>query len=200
MATGPVPDTAETVYISSLALLKMLKHGMHFRQNCAMAAEPTALPNLMSVNACWKFGAGRAGVPLEVMGLMIGDFVDEYTVRVLDVFAMPQHGTGVSVEAVDPIFQQQMLDMLKQTGRYVEQSETCTLGPQRSPLRQPSHGCNHYNPSMLIAPDYDLIYMCSDRKWSSAGIIHIPDSAFGCPAQISEHSRCVTSRIMSLSQ
>ncbi len=28
-----------------------------------------------------------------------------------------QHGTGVSVEAVDPVFQTEMLDMLKQTGR-----------------------------------------------------------------------------------
>lgn len=50
------------VYISSLALLKMLKHG-------------------------------RAGVPMEVMGLMLGEFVDDYTVRVIDVFAMPQTGT-----------------------------------------------------------------------------------------------------------
>jgi len=82
----PVPDTAETVYISSLALLKMLKHG-------------------------------RAGVPMEVMGLMLGEFVDEYTVSVVDVFAMPQSGTGVSVEAVDPVFQARMLDMLKQVGR-----------------------------------------------------------------------------------
>jgi len=82
----PQVDTAETIYISSLALLKMLKHG-------------------------------RAGVPMEVMGLMLGDFVDEYTVRVVDVFAMPQSGTGVSVEAVDPVFQAKMLDMLKQTGR-----------------------------------------------------------------------------------
>ncbi|KAJ8291449.1 26S proteasome non-ATPase regulatory subunit 14 [Rhodotorula toruloides] len=82
----PTNDNAETVHISSLALLKMLKHG-------------------------------RAGVPLEVMGLMLGDFVDEYTVRVIDVFAMPQSGTGVSVEAVDPVFQTKMLDMLKQTGR-----------------------------------------------------------------------------------
>ncbi|CAJ0936184.1 unnamed protein product, partial [Mesorhabditis belari] len=65
-------DTSETVYISSLALLKMLKHG-------------------------------RAGVPMEVMGLMLGEFVDDYT--------------GVSVEAVDPVFQAKMLDMLKQTGR-----------------------------------------------------------------------------------
>jgi len=83
---SPVVDTAEMVYISSLALLKMLKHG-------------------------------RAGVPMEVMGLMLGEFVDEYTVRVVDVFAMPQSGTGVSVEAVDPVFQTKMLDMLKQTGR-----------------------------------------------------------------------------------
>ncbi|XP_076362105.1 regulatory particle non-ATPase 11 isoform X2 [Tachypleus tridentatus] len=83
---GPVVDTAEQVYISSLALLKMLKHG-------------------------------RAGVPMEVMGLMLGEFVDDYTVQVIDVFAMPQSGTGVSVEAVDPVFQAKMLDMLKQTGR-----------------------------------------------------------------------------------
>jgi len=82
----PIVDTAETVYISSLALLKMLKHG-------------------------------RAGVPMEVMGLMLGEFVDDYTVKVVDVFAMPQSGTGVSVEAVDPVFQTKFLDMLKQTGR-----------------------------------------------------------------------------------
>jgi len=59
----PQVDTAEQVYISSLALLKMLKHG-------------------------------RAGVPMEVMGLMLGEFVDEYTVKCVDVFAMPQSGTG----------------------------------------------------------------------------------------------------------
>jgi len=35
----------------------------------------------------------------------------------VDVFAMPQSGTGVSVEAVDPVFQTKMLDMLRQTGR-----------------------------------------------------------------------------------
>eukprot|EP01092_Planopodium_desertum_P009027 TRINITY_DN3846_c0_g1_i1.p1 TRINITY_DN3846_c0_g1~~TRINITY_DN3846_c0_g1_i1.p1 ORF type:complete len:169 (+),score=9.43 TRINITY_DN3846_c0_g1_i1:37-507(+) len=54
---------------------------------------------------------------MEVMGLMLGEFIDEYTVRVIDVFAMPQSGTGVSVEAVDPVFQTKMLEMLKQTGR-----------------------------------------------------------------------------------
>lgn len=56
---------------------------------------------------------------MEVMGLMLGEFVDDYTVNCIDVFAMPQSGTGVSVEAVDPVFQTKMLDMLKQTGRYV---------------------------------------------------------------------------------
>ena len=79
-----LPDDSEKIIISSLALLKMLKHG-------------------------------RAGVPLEVMGLMLGSFVDEYTTVVVDVFAMPQSGSGVSVEAVDPEFQARMLEMLKQT-------------------------------------------------------------------------------------
>lgn len=55
---------------------------------------------------------------MEVMGLMLGEFVDDYTVRVVDVFAMPQSGTGVSVEAVDPVFQTKMMDMLRQTGRH----------------------------------------------------------------------------------
>lgn len=54
---------------------------------------------------------------MEVMGLMLVEFVDEYTVCVVNVFAMPQSGTGVSVEAVDPGFQTKMLHMLKQTGR-----------------------------------------------------------------------------------
>eukprot|EP01017_Pseudomicrothorax_dubius_P013990 TRINITY_DN163_c0_g1_i5.p1 TRINITY_DN163_c0_g1~~TRINITY_DN163_c0_g1_i5.p1 ORF type:complete len:260 (-),score=84.01 TRINITY_DN163_c0_g1_i5:117-896(-) len=54
---------------------------------------------------------------MEVMGLMLGDFVDDYTVKVVDVFAMPQSGTGVSVEAVDPVFQSNMMEMLKQTQR-----------------------------------------------------------------------------------
>jgi 26S proteasome regulatory subunit N11 len=83
---APTPDCAEKVHVSSLALLKMLKHG-------------------------------RAGVPMEVMGLMLGQFVDDYTINCVDVFAMPQSGTSVSVEAVDPVFQTKMLDMLKQTGR-----------------------------------------------------------------------------------
>lgn len=56
-------------------------------------------------------------MPMEVMGLMLGQFLDDYTINCVDVFAMPQSGTGVSVEAVDPVFQTKMLEMLKQTGR-----------------------------------------------------------------------------------
>jgi 26S proteasome regulatory subunit N11 len=59
---SPSPDCAEKVHVSSLSLLKMLKHG-------------------------------RAGVPMEVMGLMLGQFIDEYTIHCVDVFAMPQSGT-----------------------------------------------------------------------------------------------------------
>ncbi|GMT16892.1 hypothetical protein PFISCL1PPCAC_8189, partial [Pristionchus fissidentatus] len=80
------PDTAETVKISALALLKMLKHA-------------------------------RSGVPLEVMGLMLGEFVDDFTISVVDVFAMPQSGTSVSVESVDPAYQAKMLEMLGRTSR-----------------------------------------------------------------------------------
>ena len=53
---GPMVDTAETIYISSMSLLKMLKHG-------------------------------RAGVPMEVMGLMLGEFVDDYTVKVSQIYS-----------------------------------------------------------------------------------------------------------------
>lgn len=47
---------------------------------------------------------GRSGVPFEVMGVMLGEFIDEYTIEVVDVFAMPQLQTTVSVEAVDPAY------------------------------------------------------------------------------------------------
>ena len=36
---------------------------------------------------------GRACVPMDVMGLMLGEFMDDYIVRVIDVFAMRQSGT-----------------------------------------------------------------------------------------------------------
>ena len=77
----PQNDTGEQIYISSLALLKMLKHG-------------------------------RSGIPFEVMGLMIGEIHDDYTITVVDVFSMPQTGTTISVESVDPVYQQEFMDML----------------------------------------------------------------------------------------
>ena len=38
---------------------------------------------------------------MEVMGLMLGEFVDEYTVRVIDVFAMPQSGWFIYLLILD---------------------------------------------------------------------------------------------------
>lgn len=39
------------------------------------------------------------------MGLLIGEIVDDYTIKVVDVFAMPQTASSVSVEAIDPVYQ-----------------------------------------------------------------------------------------------
>ncbi|KAH0792365.1 26S proteasome non-ATPase regulatory subunit 14 [Histomonas meleagridis] len=82
-------DTAETIHISGMALLKMLKHG-------------------------------KSGIPLEVVGLMLGKFIDDYTIQVVDVFPTPQTGTGTSVESIDDAFQEQMKKNLKLTGRKEE--------------------------------------------------------------------------------
>lgn len=106
-------DTAEIVYISSLALLKVcslyvcfffmaitelipetfsLIHTLYRCSNMvSVELQPISIPKtLMFV---FSLTPGRAGVPMEVMGLMLGEFVDDYTVRVIDVFAMPQSGT-----------------------------------------------------------------------------------------------------------
>ena len=60
---------------------------------------------------------GKAGIPLEVMGLMLGTQIDEYTVKCIDVFSMPQSGTETTIESIDEGFQVRMVEMLKQTGR-----------------------------------------------------------------------------------
>ena len=80
-------DCSEILNLSSLSLIKMLRHG-------------------------------KAGIPVEVMGLMLGKFIDQIHIQVHDVFAMPQTGTGVSVEAIDPVFQTKMLDMYEQLGSF----------------------------------------------------------------------------------
>jgi 26S proteasome regulatory subunit N11 len=82
-------DTAETVQVSGMALLKMLEHG-------------------------------RSGIPLEVVGLLLGRFIDDYTVAVVDCFATPQTGTGTAVEAIDEAFQAQMKQLLTLTIRSEE--------------------------------------------------------------------------------
>ena len=96
--------SGEVIHISSLALLKVFRFFFL----------PSSIKPLTSFK---MLKHGRAGVPMEVMGLLIGQFVDEYTIQVIDVFAMPQSGTTVTVESVDHVFQQKMVDMLKQTGR-----------------------------------------------------------------------------------
>ena len=98
---------------------------------------------------------------MEVMGLMLGELVDDYTVRVVDVFAMPQSGTGVSVEAVDPVFQTKMMEMLRQTGRYASGS-VLLLG---------------------FGPD-----AASDRKQWWDGTTHILALDVGCPRSTSTHN------------
>jgi hypothetical protein len=71
-------------------------------------------------------------------------------VHVVDVFAMPQSGTSVTVESVDHVFQTKMLDMLKQTGRSVPLPPILTSYLRRA----------YADPSS-----------CIDRRWSLAGII-----------------------------
>ncbi|CBK24468.2 uncharacterized protein [Blastocystis hominis] len=85
---GPkrIINSSETVYISPLALIKMIKHG-------------------------------RAGVPIEVMGMMLGEFTDDLTVYVKDVFPMPQRGTEASVETIDEQYQSDYIELMRQTGR-----------------------------------------------------------------------------------
>ncbi|KAI5991169.1 JAB1/Mov34/MPN/PAD-1 ubiquitin protease-domain-containing protein [Pisolithus albus] len=78
-------------------------------ETCSLVSFLTVFPQMLK--------HGRTGVPMEVMGLMLGEFVDEYTVQVVDVFAMPQSSTTVTVESIDHVFQMKMVDMLKQTGR-----------------------------------------------------------------------------------
>jgi len=77
--------------------------------------------------------SGRSGIPFEVMGVMLGEYIDEYTIEVCDVFAMPQLQTTVSVEAVDPAYQAKMLEMLKLTGK-----EQIVVGWYHS---HPGYGC-----------------------------------------------------------
>eukprot|EP01028_Stygiella_incarcerata_P010713 TRINITY_DN5695_c0_g1_i1.p1 TRINITY_DN5695_c0_g1~~TRINITY_DN5695_c0_g1_i1.p1 ORF type:complete len:191 (+),score=50.55 TRINITY_DN5695_c0_g1_i1:222-794(+) len=170
---GTMFDTSEQVHISSLALLKMLKHG-------------------------------RAGVPMEVMGLLIGEFIDDYTVRVVDVFSMPQSGTGVSVEAVDPVFQTKMLDMLKQTWRFgppTQHTHTHTLfriSCGRDMQRELSSFSLKYV-SLMIEGSFVITsfisYFCfpAELKLLSDGIILTLDLVVGCQVSTSAPNKVLSS-------
>ena len=81
------PDGSEMVLLTSIALLKIIRHS-------------------------------QMGIPIEVMGIMLGKFIDKTTLEINDVFAMPQTGTKVSVEAVDPVFQTKMLELLFQLEKF----------------------------------------------------------------------------------
>ncbi|KAM0029959.1 putative ubiquitinyl hydrolase 1 [Helianthus debilis subsp. tardiflorus] len=93
-----------------------------------------------------EFCLCRAGVPIEVMGLMLGEFVDEYTVRVVDVFVMPQSGTGVSVEAVDHIFIINRKSLNK-VGINLTQLKLALNKPKMS--KTPKNGILYYVPCLI---------------------------------------------------
>ena len=50
--------------------------------------------------------------------MMLGEFVDDLTIYVKDVFPMPQLGTEASVETIDEKYQSDYLELMKQTGRF----------------------------------------------------------------------------------
>jgi 26S proteasome regulatory subunit N11 len=58
----------------------------------------------------------RNGIPLEVIGVMLGSRIDEFTIEVVDVYATPQVATGQTVETTDERFQVKMAALLEQIG------------------------------------------------------------------------------------
>ena len=64
------------------------------------------------------------------MGMMLGEFTDDLTVYVKDVFPMPQLGTEASVETIDEKYQSDYIELMRQTGRQVVFISACsnTLG------------------------------------------------------------------------
>lgn len=138
---------------------------------------------------------GRAGVPMEVMGLMLGEFVDEYTVQVIDVFAMPQSGTTVTVESVDHVFQTKMLEMLKQTGRWqqlipnLKRIPRLTLYSQTSDLKWLLDGIIH---TLVLAAGFPVLISIRNRWASLLGILHCFRISVALPSSLS--SRLIPAR------
>eukprot|EP00775_Hariotina_reticulata_P006925 gene6925-7143_t len=129
----PQVDTAEQIYISSLALLKMLKHGragvpmevmglMLGRWRMGGCVLLLLLPQdfFMDGSGMPPHGAAEYAARLAVAAWLLAPPVGlaaVFTYLVMLAVQSGQSGTGVSVEAVDPVFQTKMLDMLKQVGR-----------------------------------------------------------------------------------
>lgn len=118
-------------------------------------------------NGSYGFDVGR------VRGRLYGGFISPvfprlclsgWQISCVDVFAMPQSGTTVTVESVDHVFQTKMLEMLKQTGRYV-------------------YLCLYYPQNFNVDCHY------ADLKWSLAGTILTQVSVVGCRALMSTHSK-----------
>ncbi|OHS97525.1 26S proteasome non-ATPase regulatory subunit 14 [Tritrichomonas foetus] len=59
---------------------------------------------------------GKQGIPLEVIGIMLGQRIDEFTIEIIDVFATPQVATGQNVETTDEQFQLNYMKLLERTG------------------------------------------------------------------------------------
>lgn len=59
---------------------------------------------------------GKQGIPLEVMGIMLGQKIDEYAIEIFDVFATPQVATGQNVETTDEKYMLTYMKLLERTG------------------------------------------------------------------------------------
>lgn len=58
----------------------------------------------------------RQGIPLEVIGILLGRKIDEYTIEIFDVFSTPQTATGANVETTEESFQAIYMELLQRTG------------------------------------------------------------------------------------
>lgn len=54
--------------------------------------------------------------PKEIIGILLGNFIDDYTINVSDVFGTPQTGDNLTSEPFEDDFQIKMKELLSQTG------------------------------------------------------------------------------------
>jgi len=78
--------------------MNLLKGGGAQNENFADSGEQLVISPLALIKMLKHC---RAGIPMEVMGMMLGEVIDDFTISVVDVFAFPQSGTTVSVETID---------------------------------------------------------------------------------------------------